>query len=197
MPQLKRLFLLLMRVTAAALSVPKQSGTLWLVMIAWVAVTLVVVEFRTLSLSTEETLKTPAIQWPVSFPFLTGRVEYAIQTHAMSQQNPRRVHHRHLLPNQLQIPPMPRLERLFLLLMSLTAAARSVLKKSGTLLLVMIVWVAVTLVVVESRGFNPTMEAMPMMHARQCRSSFRLVHAEFVIHCFVTTLFLMIPTPPS
>ena len=103
MPQLKRLFLLLMRVTAAALSAPKQSGTLLLVMIAWVAVTLVVVEFRTLSLSTEETLKTPAIQWPVSFLVPTGRVEYAIQIHAMLQQNPRRVHRRHLLPNHLQI----------------------------------------------------------------------------------------------
>ena len=66
----------------------------------------------------------------------------------------------------------------------LTAAVHSVLKQSGTLLLVMKVWVAVTLVVVEFRGFSLTMGTVPMRHARLCRSSFRLVRAEFVA-CFI------------
>jgi hypothetical protein len=43
----------------------------------------------------------------------------------------------------------------------LTAAARSVLKRYGTLLLVMIVWVAVTLAVAASHGLSRTMEAIP------------------------------------
>jgi hypothetical protein len=43
----------------------------------------------------------------------------------------------------------------------LTAAARSVLKRYGTLLLAMIVWVAVTLAVAASHGLSRTMEAIP------------------------------------
>jgi hypothetical protein len=55
-----------------------------------------------------------------------------------------------------------------LFLSQLTAAALGVLKLCGTLLLVMIVWVAVTLVVGAFPGLNLTTEAMPLRHASWC-----------------------------
>ena len=151
------LSLLLNRLTVAALSVLKQSGMLLPVMKVWVAVTLVGIEFCTSRLSMEVLPITLAIPWPVSFR--TVHATSAILIRAMMlQQSPQRVHHRLLHLNHLSCrhphqrqpppPPMSRLKSLLPILNQLIAAALSVLKQSGTLLLVMIAWVAAILAVV-------------------------------------------------
>ena len=65
--------------------------------------------------------------------------------------------------------------------MNHTAVAPSVLKQSGTLLHVMIAWVAVIVAVVEFLMSSLSMEVIKTRHARQYQNSFLMGHATYAI----------------